>query len=790
MRTKNPRSTKIRRPGGNRSGTWRFIKRIFLAGAFFCLGGIAGLASAFYYFSLTLPAIGPLLEGYNPPQTTRIIDRDGRIIAELFTERRTVISLEKIPEVMVDAVIAGEDADFRKHEGLDYQGMVRAMVANLVSRRLSQGASTITQQVARTFFLTREKTYSRKIREILLTKRIEERLTKDEILFLYLNQINFGHARYGVHEAARFYFGKTAEEITLVEAALLAGIPKGPAIYSPITHPNAARRRRAYVLGEMAKIGSISRSEADAGIVAPLGVVQSRGIDAEFAPETISRVIAELKDVVNLETLRRGGYVIETTIHPKLQLAARKAVLNGLVAIDKRNNRLAPFKTSKRRPDRGREHKGKIREGRTFVAEVIGHDDKAGRIEVKISDQKGFVELKEAARYNPRKLKASKFAAKGTKLHVSLKRKPSEGNALDLRLEIGPQAALVAIDVKDGSVVALIGGDTVKPRGFDRATSALRQPGSTFKPFVYLAAIQSGRYTAATLLDDAPEVHGEWQPKNATDDKFAGAVRLRQAIAKSLNLPAVKLITDIGPDRVSELAASMGITSKLDPTPALALGASAVTPLEIAAAYATMASGGKQRSPRVVKRITGPDGVEIPLIGRSHKQVVTEQEAYIVTSFLKSVIEEGTGTGARRLKRPAAGKTGTSNDQRDAWFVGYTPDFVCAVWVGYDDLRSLGRKEYGGKAALPIWVDFMKKAQTGMPERDFEQPLGITTAPIDPKSGLLAFEGMEGAIDEIFIEGTEPTGTAIPPDLIAPDSFLFDQLEVDAGPNAKSNTQN
>ncbi len=760
----------------------RFIRKVLLAGVFFCLGSAAGLVVIFYYFSLTLPPIGPLLEGYEPPQTSRILARDGTIIGELFLERRTVVPLGKIPEVMVDAVIAAEDAAFRSHEGLDYPGMVRAIIANVVSGRLAQGASTITQQVARTFFLSREKTFSRKIREILLTKRIEERLTKDEILFLYLNQINFGHARYGVQEATRFYFGKDAEDLTIAEAAMLAGIPKGPALYSPISHPDAAKKRRAYVLGEMAKTGAVSTAAAKEAIDAPLGVIPSRGIDSRFAPEAVSRAIAEIEDVVDIGTLRRGGYIIETTLDPILQAAAREAVIGGLQSIDKRHRRLAPYRVSKGWPEGDRGRDGPLREGRTYVARVVGRDNTAKRIDLDLGGKRGFIDLAGATRYNPKNLKATSFAAKGAKLHVSLAKKPRGDEPLTLRLETGPQAALVAIDPRDGSVAAMVGGDVAEPLGFNRATSARRQPGSAFKPFLYLAAVRSGRYTPATLLDDAPEVHGEWQPKNSAEDAFAGAVRLRQAITKSLNLPAVKLISDIGPDRVADIAGRMGISSKLDPTPALALGASAVTPLELASAYGTIARGGERRAPWIVKQITGPDGVKIPLVGRSSRQVVTEQEAYIVTSLLESVVQRGTGMKARRLKRPAAGKTGTSNEQRDAWFAGFTPDWVCVVWTGYDDLRSLGRKEYGGRAALPIWLEFMQKAHEGLPVRDFEVPPGIVTARIDPQSGLLAYEGMEETLEEVFIEGTEPTETAIPPDLISPESFLIDQLDDDAGP--------
>jgi penicillin-binding protein 1A len=771
----------IKKRRRKKAGFKYYVKCILLVGAFFLLGAVVGLAVTFYYFSLSLPAIGPLLEGYNPPQTTRIVARDGTVLGELFTERRTVTPLDKIPKVMVEAVIAAEDGDFRRHKGLDYTGMVRAALANLQSGRLAQGASTITQQVARTFFLTREKKFSRKIREILLTKRIEDRLTKDEILFLYLNQINFGHARYGIYEAARFYFDKSPQQITLEDAALLAGIPKGPAVYSPVTHPQAAKARRAYVLGEMVKLGKISQDEADQANRAPFEIEQKRGFDSSLAPEAVSLVMDEIGEIVTMESLRQGGYRIETTLDPALQRSARKAVLKGIGEIDRRHRRLAPFKATKSWPPGNRAVNGKLREGRTYVAEVVARDNANQLIEVRLGPKRGLIDLATAGRYNPKKLEAAKFAEKGAKLYVSLAAKPVEGEPLKLRLDAGPQAAVVLINPTEGSIAAMIGGDAVKPGGFNRAITAVRQPGSAFKPFVYLVAIRSGRYTPATILDDAPEVHGEWQPKNTAKDTYAGAVRLRQAIAQSMNLPAVKLITEVGPEQVVELAVQLGITSKLEPTPAMALGASAVSPLEIGSFYAALSNKGRWQRPWIVKRVVRPDGIEIPLMGRSPRQVVTEQEAYIMTSLLTSVVEEGTGARARQLGRPAAGKTGTSNDQRDAWFVGFTPDYTAVVWVGFDDFRPLGKKEYGGRAALPIWLEVMKNAHGDLPRRDFEMPEGIVTVRIDAESGLLAYDGMEGTIEEVFIEGTEPTETAVPPDLVSPDGFLFDQMQYDGG---------
>jgi len=775
------------KPRAPRSPVRTALIRIVLVLFFFGLGGAAGLAAVLYYLSADLPAIGPLLEGYDPPQITRILAADGTVIGELFVERRSVVPMTDIPKVMTDAVIAAEDAEFRKHEGLDYPGMVRAVFANVTHGRLSQGASTITQQVARTFFLTREKTFTRKLREILLTKRIEERLTKDEILYLYLNQINFGHGRYGVGEAARFYFSKSIRDVTVAEAALLAGIPKGPSIYEPISHPEAALARRRYVLGEMAKHGMISAAHAELANAAPIGLDGEQRRDDGLAPEVVEQALRELSGAVDRETLRHGGYVIETTVDPALQRAAREAVVSGLGEVDARNRRIAPFVAS----DNGKRGLGTpacsgraLRVGAVCLGRVTGADDAAKALRLDLGGRAGVIELAQLGRYNPKGLPASRLASLGATLRVAPLRLPADGSPVPLRAEIGPQAALVALDPGTGRIVALVGGDAVEPAGFDRAVSALRQPGSAFKTFVYLEALRTRRYTAATLVDDSPEVDGEWQPKNAHAAGYAGAVPVRDAIARSLNLPAVKVIRDVGPQAVADLAARLGISSRLDPGPALALGSSAVTPVELGTAYAALAAGGVVHRPWVVRRAVGPDGGEIPLLGRTGERVLSEEEAYVMTSLLTSVIEYGTGAQALALRRPAAGKTGTSNEARDAWFAGYTPDVAAVVWVGYDDSRPLGPKEYGGRAALPIWLAFMKRAHSGLPVRDFAAPAGVVTAVIDPATGLLAYEGEGGARDEVFIEGTAPIDTALPPDVLSLDAFMLEQAARGTGRGA------
>lgn len=761
---------------GRKSKTKKIFLRLFIVFLFLGVGAVGGLASVFYYYSLGLPPIGPLLRGYDPPQTTRILAANGTLIGELFVERRQVVPVEKMPAVMLNAVIAAEDADFRNHEGIDYMGIARAAIRNITKGELSQGASTITQQVARTFFLTRKKNFSRKLREMLLTRRIEQELTKDEILYLYLNQINFGHARYGVGEAARFYFDKDISEINLAQAALLAGIPKGPAIYEPINHSQRAVSRRAYVLGQMQRNGYISRAEQELASTAPLGLKVSNHNRGQLVPEVLPILLEELEDIVDLEELKRGRYIIWTSIDPTLQNTARKEMIDGLVQIDKRHTRVAPFK--KRKWPKGDRGTGVLSLGKVYIGEVTGTNDAKAELYVDLGGRQGVVKLEREGRYNPDNLPASQAAEIGSKLKVKLVTPARKGKPLDLELSIGPQGAVVVLEPKTGYISAVVGADRAVPGGFNRAISAKRQPGSSFKPFVFLEAMRQRKYTPASMLDDSPEVDGQWMPKNSHDDEeLKGRVSMREALSQSMNLPAIKLIRDVTPLKVIDLARLLGIRSDLTPTPSLALGTSEVTPMEMAVAYGTFATGGTRRGPWIVKKITGPDDREIPLMGRVGKPVLSREEAYAITSLLQSVINNGTGRAAKSLKMPLAGKTGTTDNAKDAWFVGYSPQMATTVWIGFDEPRSLGRREYGAKAALPIWINVMKAAHHKKNITDFEVPAGIVELEIERESGLLAYEGMENSVTEIFIEGTEPTEEALPEEVVSLDAFLVEQAD-------------
>jgi penicillin-binding protein 1A len=723
-----------------------------------------------WYYASDLPDLSDLRENYRPPQITRVETTDGAPVGEIFEERRRVVPFDSIPRVVINALLAAEDADFYDHEGLDYAGILRAMLVNLRQGRMAQGASTITQQVVQTFYIGREKSLARKIREALLARRLEQHLSKDEILFLYLNQINFGHERYGVQEASRFYFGCDVSEVTLAQAALLAGLPRGPTLYSPRRNPDRATARRNWVLGQMAAKGFAEEEAVDQARSSPLDLGPLPPAP-DLAPEVISQVRQRLADIVGEDNAKLGGYLVRTTIDSRWQKAARQAVQEGLEAIDQRHNYRAPL-----RARRGTPHQGRWPRGRTVVGRVVEGNDEAGTVTFQAGDQLGLVRLADEGRYNPRNFPPSQFAHEGALARVRMVRPGRGDEPARLRLEVGPQAALIAIDPESGAVRALVGGYELRLGDFDRATQARRQPGSSFKPFVYSLALVSRQMTPATLIADAPEVFERWRPRNFEEWNYEGHVRLRVGLAKSINMVAIKLIRDLGAEQVVEYAQRLGIESPLDPTPSLALGASAVAPIEMAEAYSVFASGGIHREPRFIDSIEGPDGREVVLPSVEAEQVLEPAEAYLTASLLRSVVAQGTGGRARQLGADVGGKTGTSNDARDAWFVGFMPGAVCAVWVGFDDPRTLGRRESGSRAALPIWVSFMGAARRGRAaEAPPEPPEGIVGAQIDPETGLLAYEGQENAIFEQFLDGTVPTEQAIPPDAADPDTFLMEQ---------------
>ncbi len=751
--------------------------------------GALGAWRVVRHYEEGLPSVAELEHSYRPSQVTRVLARDGTPLAELFTERRTLVRIEDLPRHVTLSFIAAEDASFYEHEGINYLGIARAAVVNLRAGRTRQGGSTITQQVVKNILLeSSERTYARKMREALLARRLEQELCpecgtdrsgrdrrKDKILELYLNHIYLGHGRYGIEEAALDSFGKSAKRLTLAEAAMLAGVPAAPELYNPRRDLNRALSRRAFVLEQMRAKHFITDAQYEVAKAEPVQIAPARDIDTELAPESVQlakKMLLELEP----ERAPRGGFTITTTIDPALQQAARKALRDNLRAYDKRHGLQAPYRAHaghKRGKGDNAPFEGTpdYKAHRILTGVVVASDDAAGAVDVRVGTALGSLKLADCKRYNPDNLPSSKFADVGAHLRVSLlapvaspSGSPSAGESaqlskVPLRLESGPESALVVLDVRTRQVLALAGSYEGQTGTLDRATQSRRQPGSTFKPIVYSYALHSRRYTPASMVEVLPRAYeGGYAPTNYEGWTSPDPLRLREALANSVNIAAVNVLEDVGPANVVDWAKALGIESTLKPTPSLALGSYEVRPIELVGAYATFAAGGTFEEPRIVQRIVDPEGKELALRPLPPpRRVLEPAEAYLITNMLESVIDHGTGQRAKVLGRHVAGKTGTSNESRDAWFSGYSPEIAGVVWVGYDDAKSLGASEAGGSAALPAWIQVMEAAHRGKPRSEFPRPSGIASIVIDPKTGLRKPEGSDGSgLEEVFLEGTEP----------------------------------
>ena len=763
---------------------WKiWLKRLALAaGAATAVVGV-GLWLLVRHFEAGLPKVSELKD-YQAPQVTRVLARDGTVLAELFTQRRTVVPIASLPPHVKLAVLAAEDAGFYEHQGLNYWGIARAMLVNLRSRGARQGGSTITQQVVKNLLLnSRERTLSRKIREALLSRRLEQDLSKDEILELYVNNIYLGRGRYGIEEAARDDFGRSAKDLTIAQAALIAGRIANPRDYHPRANPVLALGRRAYVLGQMHEKGFLTDAQWAAATQEPATLAAPVETSSELAPEAVEMAKSVLYRV-EPDVGRMGGFTVTTSIDAKLQAAARHAVREALDAYDKRHGLDDGLKAPATADRKGRsppprdaltpfEGTPTFEQHRVLVGTVAAADDAAGTFDVRVGAALGTVRLADYERYNPRGLAPTAFAPPGARVRVSLLGPVPEGQAgadgseprVPLRMESGPEGAFVAIDVRTRQILALVGSYEGAAGALDRATQSRRQPGSTFKPIVYSYALHSRRFTPATLVDPSPDgFEGGYKPSNFEGWRGKDPLRLREALANSVNVAAVRVLQDVGPANVVSWAQALGIASPMKPDLSLALGSYEVRPMELAGAYATFAAGGTYQEPTLVVRIVGPDGKEIPLPDPPPaRRVLDDAEAYVTTNMLTSVIDHGTGARAKALGRPLAGKTGTSNGPKDTWFAGYSTDIAAVVWVGYDDGRLLGPAEQGAVTALPAWMSFMKAASEGHPRADFPRPPGITNVTIDQRTGSLPYPDDPDVLDEVFLAGTEPTATAEPP---------------------------
>ena len=771
----------------------RWLVALLIAAVALASAAAVGALLTVRHFEEGLPSITDLRGNYHPPQVTRVLARDGTLLAELFTERRTVVSIASLPPHVKLAVLAAEDAGFYEHEGLNYYGILRALIVNLRAGRTKQGGSTITQQVVKNLLLDPERTYRRKIREALLARRLEQELKKDDILELYLNHIYFGHGRYGIEEAARDNFGKSAKDVSIAEAALLAGLVAGPEAYSPRKDVTKSLSRRAFVLGQMHDKGFLDDAQYAAARSEPLQIAPEVEQNKELAPEVVEIARRTLHDLEK-DRAARGGYTITTTIDPHLQAAARKALRDDLDAYDKRHALDGALKVPAAATVDKHGHvvhpatkDPPLFEGtpsfeahKVLMGAVVATDDAQGTFEVQVGTVVGTVKLADYDRYDPAKLPASVFAPVGAHVRVSLLASVAAVSVLPpaapmrageappkldvvakvpLRLETGPEGALVAIDSRTRQVLALVGSYEGATGALDRATQSRRQPGSTFKPIVYSYAIHSRRFTPASLIDVRPaSFEGGYKPANYEGWTATDPLRLREALANSVNVVAVRVLADVGPANVVEWGHALGIRSLMKPDLSLALGSYEVLPIELCGAYVTFAAGGVYEEPTILKSIVGPDGKEVALEPPvPARRVLDPAEAYVTTSLLTSVIDHGTGGAAKGLGRPLAGKTGTSNASKDAWFAGYSTDLATVVWVGYDDGKPLGARETGASAALPAWISFMKEADEHRPASEFPRPPGVTTVSIDVHTGLLPHPGDPDTMDEVFLEGTQPT---------------------------------
>ncbi len=728
---------------------------LILALAFLVVAVGVGLAMGLY-LRLDLPAV-EALENYTPPLQTRVLAADGVAVGSFGGERRTLVPYERIPDTFRNALVSIEDKDFFRHPGVDLSGIARALWRDIAHMKFEQGASTLTQQLARNLFLTRDKKLRRKVQEAMLAVEIERRYTKQEIFRLYANQVYMGHGRYGVEAAARYYFDKSISDVSLPEAALLAGIVQRPEGLSPFRRPDRAIKRRSLVLGRMLAEGYLTQAEADAAMAAPLVLSTQHDAD-KLAPYFVEEVRRWLQKDFGDAALYEQGLEVHTTLDRRLQAVANDAVEQGLRLLDKRQGwRGAPGRVpegtdpSSYAPP---EWKAGVREGDVVLGVV--EEVSASEATVRAGPFTGKLD-REGIAWTGKK-KVSDAVHRGDLVHVRM-----DGDTVALEQEPRVEAALVALDPRTGAVLALVGGYDFGRSEFDRAVQALRQTGSAFKPFVYAAAVDAGRTPADSIVDlpasfEDPQTHVVYEPKNYKGE-YHGRITLRKALETSANVAAVKLLTSTGYPPVITLAQRLGIRSDLKPYPSLALGAFEIRLIDLTSAYGAFANGGMHVEPHLVHEVLDREGRSVRRIEPQTTEALRPETAYVLTRMMEGVITDGTGAAAAGLGRPLAGKTGTTDDNTDAWFVGYSPDLVVGVWVGNDVKKSLGSRETGARAALPIWQTFMEAALKGRPVQDFPQPPGVTVVAIDRQTGLKANEaaGCTDVISEAFVTGSEPT---------------------------------
>ncbi|MGO7791085.1 penicillin-binding protein 1A [Rhizobium ruizarguesonis] len=774
-----------------------------------------------------------VLNSYAPPVTTRVHAGNGALMAEYAKEKRLFLPIQAIPDRVKAAFLSAEDKNFYNHPGVDLTGLGRAILVNLQnfgSGRRPVGASTITQQVAKNFLLSSDQTIDRKIKEAILSFRIEQAYSKDKILELYLNEIFFGLNSYGIAGAALTYFNKSVTELTVAEAAYLASLPKGPANYHPFRHPEAALERRNWVIDRMVENGYVSQPDGEEAKKQPLGVTARTTGPSLFASDFFAEAVRrQLIDQYGEKVLYEGGLSVRTSLDPQMQLAARKALQDGLVTYDERRGFHGPIKQIDASGDWGKALAdipalSDVPEWRLAVVLAVSDSTvdiglqpaKDGSGKVAADRQRGTIDAKNMqwafrSADGARKTTKSPVGAvsPGDVVYVA---KLGDDASTSYRLQQPPkvQGGLVAMDPKTGRVLAMVGGFSYAQSEFNRATQAMRQPGSSFKPFVYAAAMDNG-YTPASVIMDAPIeiVSGGqvWRPENYGGES-GGPSTLRSGIEHSRNLMTVRLANDLGMNIVAEYAERFGIYDHMMPVLSMSLGAGDTTVLRMVSAYSVIANGGKQIKPTLIDRIQDRYGKTIfrheerlcegcnagdwqnqeePNIVDNRETVLDPMTAYQITSMMQGVIQRGTAAGKVDLGgRDVAGKTGTTNDEKDAWFVGFTPDLVAGLYMGFDTPAPLGRGGTGGVLSAPIFNEFMQAAVKDMPESKFVIPSGMNLISIDRKTGMAAGEGDPNTIVEAFKPGTGPADSF---SVIGMDSTMAPEEILKTSPQANQAVQ-
>ncbi|HIF03247.1 MAG TPA: PBP1A family penicillin-binding protein [Nitrospinaceae bacterium] len=775
--SKKKKKTKKKRRGGFFKWLSMAAFSIFIT---ILLIGFIGILAIYYTFTDELPDVRAL-KSFEPSTVTLMYSDQDQLIAELYLEKRILVPLNKIPIQLKQAALAVEDANFYRHMGIDLKAIFRAFLTNLKAGRVVEGGSTITQQLSKTLFLSRERSLVRKIKEAILSVRMELIFTKDEILEMYLNQIYYGHGSYGVEAAARTYFGKNVKNLSLDEVALIAGLPKSPNNYSPYRNPKRARSRRNHVIRRMAQEGFVKSNEAKQAMKKPFTLGEVTNM-LNRAPYFVEYIRKQLMTMYGRNKVYKSGLKVYTTLNIEKQILAQEATKKNLRIADKRYGYRGPLGTMDISlpeivlqeslyginnftegvlPEKGIIIKGLVKSvNKEYLTVLIGQGE--GIIELKDMDWAREPNIKVDGRW-ARIHRVDKILYPGDKILVKVLGVHESGSLWSLSLEQEPEveSALISIEPHNGHIKALIGGYDFSKSQFNRAIQAVRQPGSVFKPIVYATAFSKG-YSPASIIIDSPIIFKEkdhafdkWKPVNF-EKKFYGPTPLRKALAHSRNIVTVKLLQKIGTRSVIQMAKNLGIKSRLENNLSIGLGSSGITLQELVSAYSSFANSGIRVEPQSIRYVENRNGKILYKNNQKQTQPITSGVAQMITSLLQSVVQEGTAKKVRSLNRPTAGKTGTTNNYIDAWFMGFTPKLITGVWVGKDNVEPLGRNETGSRTAIPIWLDYMKGALLNEPIHNFPVSPETIYAKINPQTRSIAKHADSKGFFEIFLKDKLP----------------------------------